>query len=114
MQTTWAELRPALSSKSSIEIFVAHVRALARLQSKGDGSALDELRNSFIEGITCSRRNDNQILLAAGLVVTDLAVQGWRFRVRGKVAAVRPPEEHLQDRSAEKARIRRQELVKRD
>jgi hypothetical protein len=54
------------------------------------------------------------LLQAAGLVLTDLAIQGWHIRVRQQQVWVAPPSQLEGDRSAEKARIRRQELVKRD
>ena len=46
--------------------------------------------------------------------VSDLAMQGWIIRVRGERVEIRPPPVRSPDRAAEKARIRRQELVKRD
>ena len=45
--------------------------------------------------------------------MNDLAAQRWIIRVRGEGVEVRPPEP-VTDRTAEKARVRRQELVKRN
>lgn len=50
---------------------------------------------------------------AAGHVLADLAEQGWELRVVDRGVAVRPPEEVV-DSSAEKERVRRQELLRRD
>jgi hypothetical protein len=75
--------------------------------------AIEKLRAEFIAKAKTSRRADRQALLAAGLVVTDLAAQRWIIRVRGEYVEVSPPEP-VTDRTAEKARVRRQELVKRD
>src|SRR5690606_34002609 len=49
----------------------------------------------------------------AGLVITDLATQGWAIRVRSACVQVKPPDP-VSDPVAEKVRIRQQELVKRN
>jgi len=69
---------------------------------------------SFANATRSSGRFDRQVLLAAGLVLTDLSTQDWQFRVnRGRVE-VRPPVQMRGDRATEKAHIRRLELVKRN
>jgi hypothetical protein len=73
-----------------------------------------DARVSFRKATMSAGRSDRQILLAAGLILTDLAVQGWQLRTRRGVVEVRPPIQMNGDRTAEKARVRRQELVKRD
>jgi len=60
------------------------------------------------------KRHGSSSLLAAGLVLSDLVMQGWQLRVRGGRVSVRPPATVSDNHTAEKARIRRQELVKRD
>lgn len=114
-ETAWTDLEPALASKPSRDAFAEHARALAKV-SKDDEreDAIDEVRASFVAHVQASRRADRQALLAAGLVISDLAMQGWQLRVRAGAVAVRPPTPVSDDRGAEKARIRRQELVKRD
>lgn len=111
----WTELRPPLRSRSSRDIFLNHARALARAQ-KGEDSdeSIEETRESFSEHVRASDRVDKQVLLAAGFVLADLAAQGWELRGRDGAVGVRPPAELRTDVTAEKARIRRQELVKRD
>lgn len=109
-EPTWTELRPPLREPSR-EAFVAHARALSK---KPDDERLEHLRAAFIATVTPCRRADMQTLLAAGLVITDLATQGWELRVRRGLVEVRPPIPLNGDRTAEKARIRSQELVKRD
>src|SRR5262249_39309200 len=113
--TQWTELRPTFRRKASRDAFLAHGRTLGRL-SKDDEyeERVDDLRSSFASIVRASRWSDRQVLLAAGLVVTDLAMQGWELRVRGRRLHTRPPAQLSDDRAAEKARIRRQELVKRD
>jgi hypothetical protein len=76
--------------------------------------AVDALRGAFVKGIWSSGGSDRQALLAVGLVLTDLAIQGWQLRLRRGCVEVRPPSQLSDDRAADKARIRRQELVKRD
>lgn len=111
----WTSLEPPLPSKASRDAFVEHARALAKAR-RGERAdeAIEELRADFVAAVTASRRADRQALLAAGLVVTDLAVQEWTLRVRRGRVEVRPPDPTSGDRAAEKARIRRQELVKRN
>src|SRR5262245_20843473 len=108
----WTELRPSLRSKASGEDFADLARALSRLGD--DARAIEALRRSFVNATRSSARIDAQALIAAGLVLTDLAMQGWFVRSRGGRVAVRPPTPVSDNREAEKARIRRQELVKRD
>jgi hypothetical protein len=111
----WTALRPPLCSAASRAAFVDHARALVRaLRVDEPGEAIEEARSAFAQGLRSCRRSDNQLLLAAGLVLSDLAAQGWQIRVRSGAVCVRAPEAVSDDRAAEKARIRRQELVKRD
>lgn len=111
-QLAWTELKPPLC-KASRDAFVAHVRALAK--SKGnDSDQVERLRATFVAKTAVCRRADKQALLAAGLLLTDLAAQGWELRVRAARVQVRPPAVVEGDHTAEKARLRRQELVKRD
>jgi Domain of unknown function (DUF4338) len=111
--TSWIRLEPPLSSKASQNAFVEHARALAKVcQGERTDEAIEKARSAFVADVTACRRNDRQALLAAGLVMTDLATQGWTVRARKRVE-VRPPDP-VTDPLAEKARIRRQELVKRN
>ncbi|UNK58900.1 DUF4338 domain-containing protein [Pseudoxanthomonas daejeonensis] len=71
-------------------------------------------RTEFAKAALASGYIDKQVLLAVGLILSDLAIQGWRIRVRSQSVAVCPPLIESENRGAEKARIRRQELVKRD
>lgn len=113
--TSWTELRPPLRSTASRDAFSVHARALARARQNDESEEMiNEVRDSLIDSAMSSGRSDQQVLLAAGLVLTDLAIQGWQLRVcRGRVE-VGPPAQITGDRAAEKARIRRQELVKRN
>lgn len=107
-------LEPPLPSKASKDAFVDHARALAKVRrDERADEVIEKLRAAFVAAVKASRRADRQALLAAGLVVSDLATQGWIIRVRGERVDIRPPEP-VTDRAAEKARIRRQELIKRN
>jgi len=106
----WTELRPPLR-KPSREAFVEHARLLSK--RAGDSERVERLRAAFVAEMTICRRADKQALLAAGLVITDLAAQGWEMRARRGRVEVRPPTVNG-DRATEKARVRSQELVKRD
>ena len=112
--TIWTTLEPPLQSKTSQDAFVEHACALAKLcRGQRTEEAIEKVRGAFIAGVAACRRGDRQALLAAGLVMTDLATQGWMVRVRAERVEVKPPNP-VTDPLAEKARIRRQELVKRD
>lgn len=110
----WTTLEPPLPSKLSRDAFLDHARALAKVRrDERADEVLEKVRAKFVAEVKASRRADRQALLAAGLVVSDLAMQGWSIRVHAGRVEIRPPEP-ISDRTAEKARIRRQELVKRD
>ena len=112
--TSWTELRPPLLSKP-LRDFAEFARALARGQrDEEEDEAIEDVRCSFVDTAKSCTRIERQALLAAGLVLSDLAIQGWQLRVRQGRVEVRPPAKLSGDRAAEKARIRRQELVKRD
>ncbi|MEC9363328.1 MAG: Druantia anti-phage system protein DruA [Pseudomonadota bacterium] len=112
--TTWTKLEPSLTTEASLGAFAKHARALAKVRrDERADQAIEKIRSEFVSAVSACRRGDRQALLAAGLVMTDLATQGWIVRVRGERIEVRPPEP-VTDPSAEKARIRQQELVKRN
>lgn len=111
---TWTTLEPPLPSEASQDAFVEHARALAKVcREECTEEAIEKARGAFVAEVTACRRSDRQALLAAGLVMTDLATQGWTIRVRSERVEVKPPDPAT-DPLAEKARIRRQELVKRN
>jgi len=114
-QRSWTSLKPPLRSAASNKSFLEFARALAKLQ-RGPGSdeQLSQAREDFAASTRACGYVDQQALLAAGLILSDLAIQGWQIRVRGQSATVSPPAAQTNDRIAEKARIRQQELVKRD
>ena len=113
-ENAWTELRPALRSPASREDFTELGTALVRAARRSDDDGVGCVRRAFISELKTSRRGDRQALLAAGLVLGDLCMQGWNIRVRQRRVEVKPPTQVLDDRASEKTRIRRQELVKRD
>jgi hypothetical protein len=111
---TWTTLEPPLPSRASQDAFMEHARELAKVcRGERTDEAIEKARGAFVADVSACRRGDRQALLAAGLVMTDLATQGWTVRVRSERVEVRPPDP-VTDPLAEKARIRRQELVKRN
>jgi uncharacterized protein DUF4338 len=107
--------RPRFGIAASRRTLAAYARAISRARKIDEyEEAVDEVRCSFVENLGASRHQDRQVLLAALLVLADLATQGWHVRVRRGVVEVRAPAPVGCDRAAEKARIRRQELVKRN
>nr|ART37114.1 D90 [uncultured bacterium] len=108
----WTSLEPLLPSKASQDAFVEHARKLEKAcRSEGTEEGIEKARGAFVAEVRACRRSDRQALLAAGLVVSDLATQGWTLRVRSDRVEVKPPAP-LSDPLSEKARVRRQELVK--
>jgi hypothetical protein len=114
LDARWFALQPPLQGRSSRDAFLRHARALeAACGKEGSDALLETTRASFVAEVKASRRADSQALLAAGLVVVDLATQGWALRARAGRVEVRPPDPVI-DRGGEKARVRKQELVKRN
>jgi hypothetical protein len=110
----WTTLEPLLPSKASRDAFVEHGRRLSRLRrDNGSDEIFENARSHFVATAKASRRADRQALLAAGLVMSDLAMQGWIIRVQDERVHVRPPK-RVTEKAAEKERIRRQELIKRN
>ncbi len=111
---TWTPLDPPLRSKSSQDAFIGHARVLAKVcQDEFREQAIGQARSAFIAEVATWRHSDRQALLAAGLVMTDLVVQGWTVRVCNECIEVKPPAP-VTAPLAEKARIRQQELVRRN
>lgn len=113
VDNTWTTLEPPLPSKASQAAFVEHARTLAKVCGGEPEEVIEKARGAFVAEVMTCRGSDRQALLAAGLVMNDLATQGWMVRVRSERVEVKPPDP-VTDPLAEKARIRRQELVKRD
>jgi hypothetical protein len=95
---------------------VIHARLLARAAAGNDlfEERLNVARTEFGKVASTSRRAERQALLAAGLLLADLCLQGWKCRIRDRRVEVQPAAQELLDHAAEKQRIRRQELLKRD
>lgn len=116
----WTALNPPFRKKGkSADLFIAYARLLSRLRTSAedDGAVaarINKARQKFIDSLTTSPLKDKPALLAAGLVLTDLVIQGWPIRIRNRVVEVRPPEAVEGNGASEKGRVRRQELVKRD
>ncbi len=116
----WIRLRPPLPPKRrSSAAFVGFASALAKLQrrslnAEARSCALAEVLDATRADIERASNEDRAILDAATRVICDLAQQRWRIRVRNQEVEVCPPEELRADPQAEKERVRRQELLKRD
>lgn len=83
------------------------VLAKALAASKCDPGTVNDVKRN------CLSRPDPRVS-AAALVLCDLADQGWGIRVsRSGTISVRPPQRSA-ELHAEKERVRRQELIKRD
>lgn len=114
-ETPWTTLEPRLQNKASRDAFIAHARAIAKASRLADAdAALQSARDAFVAATSRVRRSDRQALLAAGLVIADLASQGWELRLKTNRVQTKPAGPVSGDRAAEKLRVRRQELLKRD
>lgn len=114
LDNAWTTLLPSFRNKSSHDAFVKHAQVLSNLcQNEHTEEAIEKARGAFVAEVSSCRSCDRQALLAAGLVISDLATQGWTIRVCSECIEVKPPDPVI-DPLAEKARIRRQELVKRN
>lgn len=101
---------------ASLPIFRAFAKELGSALSSPE-QANDRLR-AMADRLSADERRwpreDAAALLASTSVLLDLAHQGWQFKVEKSRLRARPPAAHVADPAAEKARIRRQELVKRE
>lgn len=114
-QNGWVVLSPPFPERSAVkQAFRSHAMRLSELLSENDhGENFDD---AIQESLRVHSAHDCATALRAALcVLTDLARQRWSIRVNegGKVEVKRPAEDRLDPRR-EKARIRAQELVKRD
>lgn len=112
----WTRLAPPLRSAWAAGQFLRHAQGLARLAPGDEGfaSQMRRIRERCAAAASKSRARERQVLLAASLLLGDLRLQGWMIRIRARKVFVQPAEEVQSDRSAEKERVRRQELIKRD
>lgn len=110
----WLPLRPSLG-KSSIAHAVFRECA-ERLSDSITGGIGNQLSRSLDDSIAIEPSTRHQLALRAALnVLVDLARQRWSIRItaEGNVEVRRPRGERV-DIQREKARIREQELIKRD
>jgi hypothetical protein len=114
-QNSWAVLPPPFGKRSNEgRTFRDHALRLADLvATNADDDAMDSTLKDARAGVQKDERSTK--LVAALSVSTDLARQRWLIRVTesGDVEVQRPEGERL-DSQREKARIRSQELVKRN
>ena len=116
----WIRLRPPVSPKKrSASTFVDCASSLLTVQrgcldDKARGRAVAEVLDATRVDIERGAVEDRAILDAATRVLCDLVRQRWRVRVRNGEVEVCHPKELYADPQAEKERVRRQELLKRD
>ena len=84
------------------------------LDDEARGRAITEALEAIRADIELAAIEHRAILDAATRVLCDLARQRWRVRVRNQEVEVCQPQELHADPQAEKERVRRQELLKRD
>ena len=114
METNWVSLSPSLGeTKSSYSVFRDHAEKLTTVV-RNDGS--DGFQRLLDASMSRAGRTERPHALRAALcVLTDLARQRWAIRIAedGTVEARRPGAKRIHP-LLEKARVRAQELVKRN
>ncbi len=99
-------------------MFVQCASAMAVVESRraeeDTEAALSDALERALVGVSSVPAPDQSLLGAALRVLIDLGVQGWRTRVRDGVVEVGTPPAAPTSVDAAKARVRRQELIKRD
>lgn len=112
---SWAVLSPPFAERSEARrAFREHALRLAALVAENaDDAAMDDALEQARSGV--QKEDRSATVVAALSVLTDLARQRWLVRVAqsGEVEVQRPAGERL-DPAREKARVRTQELVKRN
>ena len=115
MHHRWVTLQPNFQGDSeALSTFHGYARRLIELLETYDQDDNVEYQlNTLLESVTDNNRN--AAVSATTSILNDLALQKWFIRIgnRGKVEVKMPMHNH-KDRDAEKARIRAQELIKRD
>ena len=110
----WFVLAPSLPEEDGARAaFLAHAERLSSLSQPLDEGTVERITSDAMHSLGVLSRSAP--LRAALLILTDLAHQRWVIRVTasGSVEVSRPEEQRL-DPLAEKERVRKQELVKRD
>ncbi len=114
----WTILRPPLTTApEAIAHFRAHAKKLATVDIAESGERLERINaieKQSIAALKDQKPKDRPVLKASIHILTDLARQAWNIEVTKKFVRVRAGAAGLLDPKSEKARIRRQELVKRD
>src|SRR5579863_9041235 len=89
---SWTALKPLLKARLSQDALIALARVLSRISKEEDPEqALDDARVTFNATAHESKRSDRQAMLATGLLMTDLAAQGWLIRARAGRVEIAPP-----------------------
>jgi hypothetical protein len=115
----WVRLRPPFRAPAkSFPILTGFVRQALKASADVDDDdprrAMEGVIEAYLDASALWPKQDKRMLAAAGLVLADLIEQGWEVRVRGDSIRVRAQAQIDADPMAEKARVRQQELLKRD
>lgn len=114
----WIELKPPLiDSRRSIRAFREYARELHEADAPDVSVKLDviaRLEDQAISNLKKCDSRDRPVLKAAMHVLTDLARQAWHIKVTERQVLVKAAAVEALNTLAEKARVRVQELVKRD
>ena len=114
-QNSWVALSPPFPERSAAkQAFRAHAVRLSELSSENDDG--ENFNEAIKESLRVHSAHEHTTALRAALcVLTDLARQRWSIRVNeGSDPEVKRSEGDRLDHTRKKARIRAQELVKRD
>ncbi|MFJ9946662.1 Druantia anti-phage system protein DruA [Kitasatospora sp. NPDC091207] len=113
MKEKAALLTLSLPTDASRQEHQGFARLCALLESvAADGKDVGD-HERWIRAAKITKLYEQPMLAAAAHCVIDLVDQGWTVKVERSKAVFAPPSAHV-DRAKEKARIRRQELLRRD
>jgi hypothetical protein len=102
---------PSKTTRRERQAFARLCAALAQVDDEAVGSGLDH--DAYARAARLGNLYEQPILAAAAHTLIDLVDQGWKITT-DKVGPLLSPPPANGDREAEKARIRRQEHVRRD
>lgn len=112
----WIPIDPDFGNSGAARArFLEFARELRDWSRNGsDRSVLAEKRAAFVSSVAKGRSKQRPRLKAVGLLIADLAEQGWAIRVRSEEVDVLSPSLTPLCNGEAKELVRRQELIKRD
>lgn len=112
----WVRLSPPFKAVDTSTFFIDYC-AMVQAIIQSDGNVFQELRRNqekYTADSLYFPTEDRLLLMAAGMVLTDLARQKWQIRTKDGSVEVAMPKENGNDYLSEKERVRCQEMLRRE